>query len=528
MRVLLLLLTTVTAQAYNVCIDGIYYNFYLDIAAVTYGDAEYTGSIVIPASITYNYNTYNVTKIESNAFNECSKLTSVTIPETVTSIGASAFRLCSGLTTITIPESMMDIGDNAFSQCNNLTSITIPEGVKYIGRYAFQSCNSLNSIKVREGNPVYDSRDNCNAIILTATNTLISGCMNTVIPKSVTSIENSAFTNCSGLAQISIPEGVKNIGFNAFYGCSSLTYITIPESVTNIGAWAFSGCTNLSYIKVKEGNAIYDSRDNCNAIIVTATNSLITGCLNTIIPESVTSIGDYAFYNCNDLTSITIPESVTNIGGTAFSGCPKLTTINAMGTTPPTIVNNTFDNNTYSTAFLYIPQGCMEAYCTAEEWKNFEKIKERNYCLLSLKGLNGGIVALKATTMTSYAFQIKAEKGWSISSLSFNGEDVTDGIAEDGSFITPALTGDSELSVIFEQDGNDVKEVNGEAQLRVYANASVLTIQNSGTERQTAIYTIDGKMVKQIIAVQGTTHIPLQEGNVYLVKIGERIFKVAI
>ena len=153
-----------------------------------------------------------------------------------------------------------------------------------------------------------------------------------VIPKSidgkmVTSIGFLAFSGCSGLTSITIPEGVTSIAVGAFEGCSGLTSISIPEGVTSIGFLAFSECSGLTTIKVDSNNKKYDSRNNCNAIIDKETNTLIAGCKNTIIPEGVTSIGNYAFSRCSGLTSITIPEGVTSIGYRAFYNCSGLTSI---------------------------------------------------------------------------------------------------------------------------------------------------------------------------------------------------------
>ena len=246
----------------------------------------------------------SVKSIGKAAFMECRNLTSsITIPEGMTCVSDSAFSLCTNIPSITLPQTLAQIGNEAFYFCTSLTSITIPKNVTKIGSFAFNYCYPT-TIVVENGNTHYDSRDNCNAIIETANNKLIKGCCNTTIPNTVTQIEGFAFVN---------------------QACPSS--ITIPKSVVNIGLFSFYDCYALSSIAIESGNPIYDSRDNCNAIIETATNTLLKGCYNTIIPNTITNIGDYAFDHCSQLISITIPNSVTIVGDYAFYFCTSLKSV---------------------------------------------------------------------------------------------------------------------------------------------------------------------------------------------------------
>ena len=319
------------------------------IADAAFSDNKYITSVGIPSSVKW---------IGIGAFSGCTHLESVTLNGG--DIGLGAFQDCSSLKSITLfsplsaePQNTT-IGDKAFSGCSSLTSIFIPYFVREIGDDAFSNCSGLTSISVSSGNTFYDSREDCNAIIETATNTLIAGCENTIIPNDVTSIDGNAFSgrtgltsitipnsvmsigheafmNCSGLTSIMIQNGVREIGNSAFYGCTGLNSLAIPNSMASIGNLAFASCSGLTSINVDSNNTIYDSRNGCNAIIETSTNTLIAGCKNTNIPNDVTNIGDYAFLGCTELASITIPNSVTDIGTLAFYRCTGLysVTINA-------------------------------------------------------------------------------------------------------------------------------------------------------------------------------------------------------
>ena len=195
-----------------------------------------------------------------------------------------------------------------------------------------------------------------------------------IIPNSVTCIGNFAFCGCRGLTSINIPKSVTSIGNNAFHDCRGLTSITIPSSVTSIGDAAFWGCSSLTAIQVDAANNVYDSRNSCNAIIETATNTLVAGCKNTIIPSSVTSIGIVAFAGCSSLTAINIPASVTTIGHNSFSGCSSLTDCYCYAEEVPVIHTLTFENSNISNAALHVPAGSVAAYQSAPLWSNFKEI----------------------------------------------------------------------------------------------------------------------------------------------------------
>lgn len=209
----------------------------------------------------------------------------------------------------------------------NLIELNIGANIVSSSFGIFSGSEYLSVIKVDKENPDYNSENNCNAIIESSKKRLILGCNNTVIPDGVKSIEQGAFRECHKLKSIIIPNSVKTIGNYAFQNCSQLESIIIPSSVTYLEPATFRGCVGLTSIEVEEENPMYDSRDNCNGIISTSQNTLLIGCKNTIIPDSVTTIRQDAFYNCTTLASIIIPKNVTSIEQSAFFGCSGLTSI---------------------------------------------------------------------------------------------------------------------------------------------------------------------------------------------------------
>ena len=307
-------------------------------------DIVYAGNVLYEYNIVYkDVTSFEIKKgttgIAGGAFCFSRYLHSITIPEGVISIGEGAFEFCTSLNSINIPESVTSIGEYAFKDCSNLFSIVIPKNVTSIGDNAFYG-SSLSAIQVDKDNKVYDSRNDCNAIIETGTNTLIVGGSQTVIPNTVETIGNNAF-NGKAQGSIAIPSSVTSIEGEAFYGCNQLYSVIIPKSVMSIGYYAFSDCSNLGSITILNDDVIIDmsafddtewlSNQPDGVIYIGNTLYRYKGTMpeNTSITvrEGTRNIAPEAFVECSNLISITIPEGVTNIGGEAFSDCSNLTSI---------------------------------------------------------------------------------------------------------------------------------------------------------------------------------------------------------
>ena len=405
----LALLATASAWAYDFKAGDLYYNITDEAAKtveVTYEEnsslnnySSLPGAIAIPETVSYNDTEYSVTSIGDYAFEGCSTLTQITIPNSVESIGTGAFFYCFTLTDINIPNDVTNIGESAFYGCIALTQInvgnenpvycsedgvlfnkekntliqypagkkesayTIPYYVTSIGNYAFAWCftikqitipnsvtsigegafwgsSSLTQINVENENPVYCSEDG--VLFNKEKNTLIqypAGKEESTytIPYYVTSIGNDAFAYCSAIKQVTIHNSVTNIGDFAFRDCSALTEITIPNSVTSIGDYAFENCSALTQVS---------------------------------IPDGVTSIGDWTFGCCSSLMKVTIPNSVTSIEDYAFYDCSALTEITVLAIVPPTVEGATFYNISRDIP-VYVPAEALESYKTADVWSEF-------------------------------------------------------------------------------------------------------------------------------------------------------------
>lgn len=242
----------------------------------------------------------NIKTIGHYAFSEIASLSEIKLPARLMTIEGAAFHKCVNLKSVNLSQTLQTIGEYAF-EGTALTEIFIPSNVDKIGLNPFIGCENLQSITVDKGNSTYDSRDHCNSIIDTKRQRLIAGCKNSVIPKRVRSIASFAFVGHTGL-----------------------TRMVIPKSVEDISPTAFSGCVNLTELSVEKGNPVYDSRNDCNAVIETNTQTLRIACSRTVIPNDIVAIGDGAFSGMNTSTSLHIPQNIKEIGNSAFKGCGNL------------------------------------------------------------------------------------------------------------------------------------------------------------------------------------------------------------
>ena len=490
-----------TMFAKKVQIDDLYYNLdatkqtaevtYKSNTNYKYNEGWGITTANIPASVTYSDVAYSVTSIGAWAFANCSGLTSVTIPnsvtsiangaftgcsrlitvtlnsntivskkyasninigtkfgtqvkkyiigEDVTSIGDVAFYNCSSLTSVTIPNSVTSIGSSAFSGCSGLTSIDIPNNVTSIGTDAFHNCSGLTSVNWNAQNCSdfeeinYLPFSGCSGItaftigdevehIPAGLCCKMSNLTSVMIPSSVTSIGNSAFSFCSGLKKVNItdiaawcnitlgnggsnplnyakhlymddaevtnliiPNSVTSIGNYAFYGCSGFTSVTIPNSITSIGSSAFEDCSGLTSVTIPNSvTSIGESAfENCS------------GMASVTIGNGVTSIGNNVFVNCGSLKSVTIGSGIQRINPYAFNDCNNLNRITLYAKTVPQLEVGFIGipDEYYVRITVYVPADMVQQYKTAAYWRNFANILP----------ISGDAVNVTNTTVTTTA-----------------------------------------------------------------------------------------------------------------------------
>ena len=476
----------------------------------------------------------SVTSIGAGAFMGCSGLTSLTMPNSITSIGTNAFQNCSGMTSVKLSSGLTAIPNYAFAGCTGLTAVVIPEGVTSVGDYAFQNCSAMTSVEIPSTVNWLGSYDfdGCTALSEVGITDLAAWCKmrfgaekacpffyaktmklngepvtDLVFPEGISTIGAYAFAEYKGLKSVVIGNDVTSIAEGAFQGCRDLKDVTIGSSVTSVGQYAFRNCTgmqnlvvgnsvnsigsqtfencgNLRSIVVVKGNSKYDSRDNCNALIVTATNKLLVGCRNTIIPGTVKTIADLAFSYCKGLAYVNIPNSVTSIttngssdssfrgsdlkeiefhcsklgswlfnGQTslekvvlgsevtsiedrAFYGCTNMQTVVSYIQEPFAFGYSAFYfNNTYNTCKLIVPAGTRDAYIakgwTESVFKGGVVEADANSFVVADQTVNRGATVTipielnNVTPVTAFQFEVNLPEGitWSRCTLTDRKDD---------------------------------------------------------------------------------------------------------
>lgn len=370
LSLLFLMLLPLLASAAPVEIDGIYYTLIAKAkkAQVTSGTNKYTGNVVIPATVAYEDVTYDVVKIEDNAFNSCKELTSVSVPGSVTDIGKWAFAYCSTLTTAIIADGVTTLDEHVFHGCEALMSLDIPNSVTSIGNIAFAGCKALTSIKLPDDMTVIRQSSFQNCVALTTI----------TIPAKVTEIENGVFDGCTALTTVNFPQSLTTLGNQVFKGCTSLATIALPNSLTTMGNGLFNGCTALTNVTLPNGitKINYDTFRGCTSLTTMD------------IPASVTTLGEFAFNGCTGLTSMQLHEGLTKMESGVFYECANLATIN-LPSTLTSIGGKAFMKCTSLTA-VKLPEGLTEI---------------SSECFKGCTALTAITIPNSVTTIESYAFQ---------------------------------------------------------------------------------------------------------------------------
>lgn len=583
---LVLVLSTFASWAYDVKIDGIYYNLNREAltaeVAQTYDweDPRYKGRVDIPSTIVSDGVSYSVTSIGASAFWSCYDLTSVTIPYGVTSIGDGAFACCFGLTSVTFPNSVTSIGENVFEGCNLASPVynetifaclplsyegdyQIPQGITLIASGAFYDCTGLTSVS---------------------------------IPNSVTSIGNNAFEQCYGLASVTIPDNVTSLGNCAFAGCQGLTSVTIGNGVTNFGIEVFLGCTGLTSVNISSIEAwcnlsFYNNDSNplnyahnlylngelvinleipddvisipdcafigCSCFTsVSIPNSVTsiggkafsdcTGLTSISIGNGVTSIGGVAFMNCTGLTTITIPSSVTSIGFGTFYGCSELREIHSNNITPPTCGYHVFDGVKTANCKLYVPTGSKEDYAFADGWCDFVNIIEETVtdpsgeiATPTIAYENQKLVFSSATEGVEYTYTITSED------IKSSLTDCADGMVnlsatyritayakKDGKTSAPAVaTLVWATATLTPVDPASAPEISVDAQpLLITQQGGEVTISGITDGTLVTVCSVNGSVVTSSRAVGNSASLDLSShiGKVAIINVGGKSAKVMI
>lgn len=475
--------------------------------------------ITIPSTLTYDNNEYTVTNIGLGAFSgdyevinlpntirviddtafSGTKLSSMILPNSVVSLGAAAFMGCTSLSSVTLPSSIKTIEHQTFDGCTSLSTITLPNSITSIEHSVFHNCTSLSSISLPNS-------------ITSIGGSAFEGCIslsNVIIPNSITSLNSNTFRGCTNLSSITLPESITNIGSGVFRDCSSLSTINLPSSVSNIGKSAFVGCEKLLSVHVNDITGWYGiDFENQSA------NPLYNG--------------GNLYHNGKLVSNVVIPANIKELKNT-FCGCVNVfDAVTSYADNPPAISGWEFNDYTIP---LYVPKGSVLNYKAANVWRNFVIIREIDGELDAYLSVNqsNGVVMIKVDREKPYfSLQIKADDGWRIHSVTFNGNDVTAEVSTEGNYTTPAITTNSTLYVIYEKVGSGIVSLS-ESRMRVLAYGNNITIKDASEGERIVVYSVDGREVTAAIADNhGIVKMALPENQTYIVKGQTKTVKVRL
>ena len=419
--------------------------------------------------------------IGNSAFEKCTKLETIDIPNSVVTLGNSAFSGCTSLANVSIGNGVKTISKYAFNNCSSLESVHLGSSIESVGYHAFYGCTSLNSINWRN---------------------------------SIKYLYGGAFYGCTSLGSVELSSKLELMDDDVFQGCTSLTDVTINEGCTVIGNSAFEKCTKLKTIDIPNS-------------VVTLGNSAFSGCsylTNASIGDGVKVVGKYAFNNCSDLKEVRIGSRASEVGYHCFYGCSSLTSISVYNTKVPETGSDAFNN---FDATLKVPAASIDNYKAHAMWGKFSNIEPLTEptVLLSIIQADGGHLKQAVAVKTQCTFLVVPEDGWEINAVIFNGEDVTNTLIGN-IFVTPALSADAVLQVSF-HNKTDVNSARANS-VKAYGYGNDIVIKGAEAGDIINVYSIDGVLLNSTVADGGDLLINAISGAVYIVKSGDKTIKVAL
>lgn len=437
------------------------------------------GLLSIPETVEIEGKTYRVTELPYMAFSQLPSLIGVKLPKTIKLISQQAFAECDNLQEVYIQDGCK-FEPFVFQASIKLEKVRLPDDLELLPYGTFEYCRNLTDIN---------------------------------IPSKLQEIGGFAFSGCWKLNGVQLPSTLKVLNQGAFKYCLSLKEISVPESVTTLQAEAFAGCISLEKTNIPNNMTVIE-------------DAVFDSCLvlkSIVIPSNVEVIRTAAFRDCKSLTSITIPSHVSFIYQEAFAGCTALQEIVSKPTLPPMICERTFMDYTVP---LNVPEGAAEAYRKARNWGRFSE----GPLLLTLKdAATDDAVSMSVVKGQSIELTIKPAEGWQIYQVSYNNEDITaqmKSLSSANSFVTPAINSNAVLSITYRQTSNGIvlPETDGDSQMTMMGNTIIVKNCHSAVN----VYTLQGQLVTSEPTNHGETQFTLPEGKCYLIKAGNKTFKIML